>query len=32
MKYLLMMQVPRATGEYEIFGWSPETSRRTWST
>ena len=24
MKYLLMMHVPRGTGEYQIFHWSPE--------
>ena len=23
MKYLLMMHVPRGTGEYEIFNWAP---------
>ena len=24
MKFLLMMHVPRGTGDYEIFSWSPE--------
>jgi len=24
MKYLLMMHTPRGTGDYEIYGWSPE--------
>jgi hypothetical protein len=24
MKYLLMMHAPNGTGDYEIFGWSPE--------
>jgi hypothetical protein len=24
MKYLLMMHVPRGTGEYEIFNWAPD--------
>jgi hypothetical protein len=28
MKYLLMMHTPYGTGEYDIFGWSPEDFRR----
>ncbi|HEX2079383.1 MAG TPA: YciI family protein [Longimicrobium sp.] len=24
MKYMLMMHMPRGTGEWEIFNWSPE--------
>lgn len=24
MRYLLMMHVPRGTGEYEIFNWAPD--------
>ncbi|MET0399077.1 MAG: YciI family protein [Longimicrobiaceae bacterium] len=24
MKYLMMMHVPRGTGDYEIFHWAPE--------
>jgi hypothetical protein len=24
MKYLMMMHVPRGTGDYEIYRWSPE--------
>jgi hypothetical protein len=24
MKYLMMMHVPRGTGDYEIFSWAPE--------
>ncbi len=24
MKYMLMMHVPRATGDYQIMNWSPE--------
>ena len=27
MKYLLMMHVPRGTGNYEIFDWPPEDIR-----
>jgi hypothetical protein len=24
MKYMMMMHVPRGTGDYEIFSWAPE--------